>query len=530
MSITAKSVIFDIADNYLFSSHYINLRSVEFWLNGSKIAITSGYTAYATTIAGGTTLPAYLFNTSLSKINGSSGTQWQSEYIPITGQYQRVIVVFDTPLLFDQIVVNNGHYYGTILEHNAKNVVITTSTDTITSTVYNDTITNATVIFDGVFDQHVAANVEDDQILALTLPPIFIGFGGAIAGSSAEVHNSYYAYTGIGGSVVSGNAIEVHTLRAFIVGSGGVVIGGLATVVATNIQTVSIIGEFGAIAGGTSVIFSSWMGSYIQFVPELSGIANTEIRSFGNVLAKTTKLLGIGVTVTLCTGAVYQPRVMLSASIGSAINVRQYMSSITGVARTDNITYGQIIVGKPSIIVCTGSTGTFNILKPSIYSMAINDIPAVGSVSPAIADISGAALTDIIGRGNITTRVIIRGQIGANGNIVQPLLSLSATATMVVISRGNFDSPLAEVSSSSLVGSVLSGNIMIKIPSLSGTVTADDYATGYISALISTISGNVHNSLIVDGNIAVIHPYIYGQVAIGTESNIIKYRRNCHTI
>ncbi len=165
MSYIAKSVIFDLVDNWgdLYS---IALRQIDFYLDGSKITnlpITD-YLAYSTQ-TNSSYDAAQVFDTTLPLTGASQYNTW---FVSGTG-LDRISVVFNIPLEFDSIVVNN-YMNGSYLDETirgAKNVVINYSTDAITSIVYNATISNATLLYVGLFDEHVAADVEDPQILVL---------------------------------------------------------------------------------------------------------------------------------------------------------------------------------------------------------------------------------------------------------------------------------------------------------------------------------------------------------------------------
>jgi len=161
MSISAKSVILDIADSY--NTTRISIRSIDFFLDDVLVGITTEFTAYATTERASEYSAEYTFDTSTSKINAAVDNQWESASFAYTNQ--RLIIVFDTPTEFDKIVVNNTHNSGGTTSSGAQNVVIPSSTDSIVDTTYNATITNPTVLFDDVFDQHVASNVEDPQTI-----------------------------------------------------------------------------------------------------------------------------------------------------------------------------------------------------------------------------------------------------------------------------------------------------------------------------------------------------------------------------
>jgi hypothetical protein len=163
-AVTAKSVIFDIADNW--GNTFLGIRQIDFWSLDSKITMTTNYTAYVTSYYNADFRD--VFDTSLGKIGGWStgGGSWLSPNWNNTNQ--RLVIVFDTAQTFDQIRVNNFHDSGAATGHGAKNVKINISSDEITNTTYGATITNSELIFDGQFDEHVASNVEDEQILGLS--------------------------------------------------------------------------------------------------------------------------------------------------------------------------------------------------------------------------------------------------------------------------------------------------------------------------------------------------------------------------
>jgi len=167
-SYTAKSVILDIADNW--GGSQVSLRSIEFFYQGLLISVTSGFTAYNTEDYDGTNRfnPEFAFDTSLSKIGMTNLNGWYGKKFVNTNQ--RLICVFDTPVTFDTIVINNAHYSGGNTNTGAKNTKIHISTDEITSVVYDAAIANSTKIYDGIFDEHVASDVEDEQTLTLIEP------------------------------------------------------------------------------------------------------------------------------------------------------------------------------------------------------------------------------------------------------------------------------------------------------------------------------------------------------------------------
>lgn len=174
MSFTAKSVIFDIADDYGAGSVLL-IRSIEFKLADvlTQIQIGVDAVAYATSYLDNSVKPDFAFETSLSKIGSRFNTSWQAHPVPSGSTDQRLIIVFNTPLEFDEIVINNGHSSGVFTDRGAQNTEIHISDDAITSTVYGESIPNSNQIFDGVLTEHVAADTIDDQ--SPTLTPVFAG-------------------------------------------------------------------------------------------------------------------------------------------------------------------------------------------------------------------------------------------------------------------------------------------------------------------------------------------------------------------
>ena len=169
MSYTAKSVVFDIADNW-GGSDFIAVRSIDFWYDGSKITEvpTTDFLADATSFFAFANQPEDAFNTSLSKTGSASDKMFACS--PGTTTNQRLVIVFDSSTTFDEIRVNNCHDSGAYISNGAKNVEIKISTDSISSVVYEAAISNATQIYDSTFDVHSNLDEEDEQILVLGLP------------------------------------------------------------------------------------------------------------------------------------------------------------------------------------------------------------------------------------------------------------------------------------------------------------------------------------------------------------------------
>lgn len=163
MSVTAKSVVFDIADCWGHASRSAT-RGIDFLFDGTSLGLTAAdYTAYATSSYAGFN-PSPPFDTAVSQTgSGDATTSWASA----DGGHvnQRLIIIFDTPHVFDEIQNNNYHHSGTTTNAGLKNVKITTSTDAITDTTYNAAISNATVLNNTVWPEHEAADTADWQVV-----------------------------------------------------------------------------------------------------------------------------------------------------------------------------------------------------------------------------------------------------------------------------------------------------------------------------------------------------------------------------
>lgn len=160
MAISAKSVVFDITNNYGDPS-IVGIRSIDFWLNASKasLAPTTNFTAYSSSNYNASYVVKNVFDTSKAKTGSALGTSWLAS----TATNQRIIIVFNTPLTFNKIAVNNFHDSGSYTTRGAKNVKITVTDSTYTTTTFEENVSGGTVIFEAVFDQHIASNVEDEQ-------------------------------------------------------------------------------------------------------------------------------------------------------------------------------------------------------------------------------------------------------------------------------------------------------------------------------------------------------------------------------
>lgn len=215
-TVTARSVVFDIADNWGNATH-TNIRSIKFYRDNSLITVNaSNASAYVTTYeASYNAMYAFDTATALSVTGTALNNSWQSD----TGASRlenRLTVVFDAEHMFDSIQVQNGHNSGAETNSGANNVKIWVTTATIVDTTYAATITGSTRIYDGIFDEHTATNISDNTVVwagasdsrifsddislevNATGNEIATYLGGAFDGdlTTDDVTGAWYAYSG----------------------------------------------------------------------------------------------------------------------------------------------------------------------------------------------------------------------------------------------------------------------------------------------------------------------------------------------
>jgi hypothetical protein len=351
MGITAKSVIFDIADNY-GSSDWLGLRSVEFFLDGTLIGITTQFTAYATTEYNSTFVAENAFDTSLSKTGAGQYNEWMT--LRYTVANQRIIIVFDTPTEFDLIVVNNSHGSGISTDRGAKNVVITTSQDAITNTTYNATVTTPKVLFDGVFDEHVVSDVEDPKTV----------YDYVISGVTSIISPSV-SIDGAGELPVKGYTDCISPLVS-LEGDGILPITGYTDYV-SPLVSVEGVGE-SAITGYTD---------FISPLVSVDGVGDLPITGYTDFIPLLASVDGVGATSNIGNTDFISPFASVESmgnvyTIGGFGNVITNKVSMTGVGIVD-------IIG----------TGTLTQKPCSVTSVGVNAILGAGYVKPKLAKIFG---------------------------------------------------------------------------------------------------------------------------------------------
>jgi hypothetical protein len=159
---TAKTVAFKFLDNWGHTS-YMGIRSIDFYKSGAKISLSaSDFVAYATTVHDSQYVAKNAFDTSLLKTGNQNNMEWVSSVGSLSNQI--LVIVPNTPITFDRVVINNSHHVGTTTEAGVKNTEIYISDDSVSSA---EIPTNNTRVFVGTFNQHITADQEDSQIIDL---------------------------------------------------------------------------------------------------------------------------------------------------------------------------------------------------------------------------------------------------------------------------------------------------------------------------------------------------------------------------
>ena len=188
MSYFAKSAIFDCKNIWTAGGYYLYLRSIDFFLDETQIILTAAnITCYATSYFNSSYVPQNAFISSLSKVGSYVKTSW----IAASGQLtnQRLICVFDDEIEFNRVVINNGHYMGSP-QGGVKDFKFSISSDAISDIVYDNDISNGTVLYEGQLAEHIAEDIADPQ----ELPLIFSKISGTIIPNAATDVITIYAY------------------------------------------------------------------------------------------------------------------------------------------------------------------------------------------------------------------------------------------------------------------------------------------------------------------------------------------------
>jgi len=167
---SVKSVIFDF-ENIWYDHGTMAIRSIEFTdAAGDVIDLVSiGFIAYASSESDLIHSAVHAFDNTLSKVGNEIGTSWAAESNVCT--YQRLICVMDTTIPIYGVIINNYHYNGQGGVFGVKNIKIyISSSDEVTESLYyNAPVAYSMLVFDGIIEKHVEADVVDDQVLILDI-------------------------------------------------------------------------------------------------------------------------------------------------------------------------------------------------------------------------------------------------------------------------------------------------------------------------------------------------------------------------
>lgn len=155
--VMAKTVVFDIATNWADGAD-VGVRRIEFKFE--SVLLTPTYTAYGTSRDSATYDFANAFNTALSKTGDGANTAWMSDNYATN---MRLIVVFDDVQTFDEIVINNYHDSGVETDKGAKQVKITRTLSSYTTTTYNAAVTGGVVLNNTEWPIHSGSDAADNQ-------------------------------------------------------------------------------------------------------------------------------------------------------------------------------------------------------------------------------------------------------------------------------------------------------------------------------------------------------------------------------
>ncbi len=427
MSITAKSVILDMADNW-GDSLWLGLRSVDFFLAGTLIGITTEFTAYHTSSEYSLAYGAkFAFDTSRSKIGSDGYKSWYANS-PIKTN-QRIIVVFNTTTEFDTIVVNNQHASGGVTSRGVRNVVITSSTDAITDTTYNATVANSTVLFNGEFNEHIASDVEDPQ--EVYFPPILKGV----------FVSPLISVAGVGDTPVTGYTDVISPLVS-VDATGETPITGYTDVVSPLVSVFSdgVI----AITGYTDVISP---------LVEVFGDGESAITGYNDFISPIISVDGFGESAIKGYTDVISPLGAVSGEVYFYSGSTSITSAVVGINLTAII----------------HTVGWFDIAtkSPSIVSAGVNAIRGTGYVKPkrvkiqgnysAVGNVEASAEVDSYGKVSI---------IGAGALAVSPPVS-AGSGQLSLLATADYEVSPPAVTSTGIIYQTGKGALSVPLPDIS---------------------------------------------------------------
>jgi len=160
----AKSFILDAINSF---GGFMGIRSIDFWYNGVKLQRTEENTyCYSNDSASG----GYVDNafiTSLSKVGLDTNMGWKVGSSYSYAPPYRIIAIFEVPIIFDTIIINNFHTSGNYTNRGIKDNKINITLDEYYDDTPGEVITNPKLIFDSQFREHISSDQEDPEILTL---------------------------------------------------------------------------------------------------------------------------------------------------------------------------------------------------------------------------------------------------------------------------------------------------------------------------------------------------------------------------
>ena len=255
-SILVKSLAFDLLDTYTTDPLETRggFRQFDFYLGGVKYLFpynSPDILQYIDPVPGSTFSVRAGFQTDNSLV-GSSNNGWMSLSGAFDGNPLRIVVVFSSPIEIDSIVFNNFHSYGGSTYLGIKSLIITATEETLGQADVDGVIgppsalPGAVEIFNGQVLEHVASNVPDNQVLALTLIPNY----------SVEIDAALELFGGFEVRTPPGNSVELSAIIELF--------GGFEVDVDKSVELSAIIELFGGFEVETSPLVGIELSAAIE--------------------------------------------------------------------------------------------------------------------------------------------------------------------------------------------------------------------------------------------------------------------------
>lgn len=486
-----KSIIIDIADNW-GDPDLLGLRQVDIWNQGQKQRMPGwvAFDAYRTSSASFDVNVQWAFLTETetmgetTKVGDSSYNAW---YTNSDNTNQRLIFVFPNPIPFQEIRINNFHHEGNFTSWGAKNVKIHISSDAISDTTYDAAIPNSTLIFDGVLDQHVDSDVEDEQVLTLINMTTYysVAYDGNTADSGTPPTDDL-VYEG-------GQAVTVLGQSDLV--KANFVFGGWNTASDGSGTSYNESDTF-SMPGSDVTLYAQW-----ATVVTYDGNGNTS----GTVPIDSTKYY---------TGD--DATVLGQSDLAKTLNYFNAWNTAadgTGTSYAENDTIAM---------------GTANV---TLYAQwALSTIYGDIALKIALPIISGLASVPQIGFGRIRPgRPTIKATAGGHGKIEVDLPTISGSGVVKNIGHISMSPQRPEVKLFGYSAIIGIGKIQIDVCKISGAAVVPSLMDGQIQTGEPTIKGVGVVGVIGTGGISLDPPRVHGFSEVPKMHKIIKYNdsRSC---